>query len=169
MLKLKLQYFGHQMWRTDSFEIRPWSWERLKEEGEGDNRGWHGWMASPTQWTWVWVNSGSWWWTGRPDVLWFMGSQRVRHDWVTELNWIWTISLLRITLKAGKNRKTKQRYCNTNKIGKNYWAKIDRRSQYMRDVFRMCSSGGWSWESEPYMWKLLGGIESRAVYRGGLL
>ena len=49
--------------------------------------GWDGWMASPTQWTWVWVNSGSWWWTGRPGMLRFMGSQRVGHDWVTELNW----------------------------------------------------------------------------------
>ena len=60
---------------------RPWCWERLRAGGEGDDRGWDGWMASPTQWTWVWVNSGSWWWTGRPGVLWFMGSQRVRHDW----------------------------------------------------------------------------------------
>ena len=64
---------------------RPWCWERLKAGGEGDDR--DGWMASLTQWTWVWVNSGSWWWTGRPGVLWFMGLQRVRHDWVTELNW----------------------------------------------------------------------------------
>ena len=55
--------------------------------GEGDDRGWDGWMASPTWWTWVWVNSGSWWWTGRPGMLWFMGSQRVGHDWATELNW----------------------------------------------------------------------------------
>ena len=55
--------------------------------GEGDDRGWDGWMASPTQWTWVWVDSGSWWWTGRPGMLQFMGSQRVGHDWVTELNW----------------------------------------------------------------------------------
>ena len=61
--------------------------ERLKVGEKGDDRGWDGWMASPTQWTWVWVNSGSWWWTGRPGVLWFMGSQRVGHDWVTELNW----------------------------------------------------------------------------------
>ena len=53
--------------------------------GEGDDRGWDGWMAPPTQWTWVWVNSGSWWWTGRPGVLQFTGSQRVGHDWVTEL------------------------------------------------------------------------------------
>ena len=86
MLKLKLQYFGHLMWRTDSFK-RPWCWERLKAEGEGDNRGWDGWMASPIQWTWVWANSGSWRWTGRPGMLQSMGSQRVRHDWVTELNW----------------------------------------------------------------------------------
>ena len=55
--------------------------------GEGDDRGWDGWMASPTQWTWVWVSSGSWWWTGKSGVLQSMGSQRVRHDWVTELNW----------------------------------------------------------------------------------
>ena len=65
---------------------RPWHWERLRAGGEGDDRGWDDWMASPTQWTWVWVNSGSWWWTGRPGVLWFMGSQRVGHDWATELN-----------------------------------------------------------------------------------
>ena len=66
---------------------RPWCWEGLGTGGEGDNRGWDGWMASPTRWAWVWVNSGSWWWTGRPGVLRFMGSQRVIHNWVTELNW----------------------------------------------------------------------------------
>ena len=66
---------------------RLWCWERLKAGGEGENRGWDGWMASPTQWTWVWVNSESWWWTGRPGVLQFMGSQRVGHDWATVLNW----------------------------------------------------------------------------------
>ena len=65
---------------------RPWCWERLKA-GEGDNRGWDGWMASPTRWTWVWASSGSWWWTGKPGVLQSMGSQRVGHDWATELNW----------------------------------------------------------------------------------
>ena len=65
----------------------PWCWERLKAGGEGDNKGWDGWMASPTQWTWVWVNSRSWWRTGRPGMLQSMGSQRVGHDWVTELNW----------------------------------------------------------------------------------
>ena len=67
---------------------RPWCWERLGAGGEGDDRGWDGWMALPTRWKWVWVNSGSWWWAGRPGVLRFMGSQRVRHNWATELNWI---------------------------------------------------------------------------------
>ena len=66
---------------------RPWCWERLRAEEEGDDRGWDGWMASPTQWTWVWVNSVSWWWTGRPGVLRFTGSQRVGHNWATERNW----------------------------------------------------------------------------------
>ena len=66
---------------------RPWCWERLGAGGEGDDRGWDGWMASLTQWAWVWVNSGSSRWTGRPGVLWFMGSQRVGHDWATELSW----------------------------------------------------------------------------------
>ena len=66
---------------------RPWCCEGLGAGGEGDNRRRDGWMASLTRWTWVWVNSGSWWWTGRPGVLWFMGSQGVGHDWVTELNW----------------------------------------------------------------------------------
>ena len=65
---------------------RPWCWETLKV-GEGNNRGWDGWMASPTRWTWVWVDSESWWWTGRPGVLQFMGSQTVGHDWATELTW----------------------------------------------------------------------------------
>ena len=66
---------------------RPWCWERLKAGEQGDNRGWDDWMASPTQWIWVWVNSGSWWWTGRPGVPQFMGSRTVGHDWATEMNW----------------------------------------------------------------------------------
>ena len=65
---------------------RPWCWERLKVQEEGDDRGWDGCMALPTGWTWVWLSSGSWWWTGKPGVLQSMGSQRVPHDWVTELN-----------------------------------------------------------------------------------
>ena len=86
ILKLKLQYFGHLMPRVDSLE-KIWCWERWREGGEGEDRGWDGWMASPTRWTWVWVNSGSWWWTGRPGQLQFMEAQRVRHNWATELNW----------------------------------------------------------------------------------
>ena len=81
MLRLKLQCFGHLMWRTDSLEKT--LMERVKAGREGDYRGWDGWMALPTRWTWVWVYSGSWWWTGRPGVLQSMGLQRVRH----ELNW----------------------------------------------------------------------------------
>ena len=85
MLKRKLQYFGCLMERADSFEKTLML--RLRAGGEGDDRGWDGWMASLTQWTWVWVGSGSWWSIGRPGMLQFMGSQRVGHDWATELNW----------------------------------------------------------------------------------
>ena len=65
---------------------RPWCWERLGAGEEGDDRGWDGWMASPTRWTWLWASSGNWWWTGKPAMLQSLGSQRVGHDWVTELN-----------------------------------------------------------------------------------
>ena len=88
MLKLKLQYFGHLMWRTDSLE-KTLMLGKIEDRGEGDDRGWDGWMASPTWWTWVWVSSGSWWWTGKPRVLQSMGSQRSQiwlRDW-SELNW----------------------------------------------------------------------------------
>ena len=112
LLKLKLQYFGYLKrttgrpgvlrfmgsqrvgydWATDliwCIEMVHWKslwcWERLRAGGEGDDRGWDGWMASLTQWTWAWVNSGSWWWTGRPGVLQYMGLHRVGHDWATEL------------------------------------------------------------------------------------
>ena len=89
MLKLKLQYFGHLMRRADSWE-ETLMLGGIGAGGEGDERGWDrwdGWMASPTQWTWVWVDSGSWQRTGRPGLLQFMGSQRLRHNWDTELNW----------------------------------------------------------------------------------
>ena len=65
----------------------PWCWERLMARGEGDDRGWDGWMASLTRWTWVWASSRSWWQTKKPGVLQSMGSQRIRHDWAPELNW----------------------------------------------------------------------------------
>ena len=86
MLKLKLQCFGHLVRRFNSLK-RLWCWEGLGAGGEGDDRGWDGWMASLTRWTWIWVNSRIWWWTGRPGVLRFMGLQGVGHDWATELNW----------------------------------------------------------------------------------
>ena len=92
MLKLKLQYFGHLIWRTGSLE-KTLMLGGIGVRWEGDDRGWDGWMASMTQRTWVWVNSGSWWWTGRPGVLWFMRSQRAGHDWATELNCILPIYL----------------------------------------------------------------------------
>ena len=82
---------------------RPWCWERLKAGGEGDDRGWDAWMASPTQWTWVWVNSGSWWGTGRTSALQSVGSQRVGHDWVTELNWILYPPMGIITMSCRKS------------------------------------------------------------------
>ena len=86
-LKLKLQYLVATWYEELTHLKRLWFWERLSAGREGDDRGWDGWMASPTQWTWVWVNSRSWWWTGRPGVLRSMGSQRAGHDWATELNW----------------------------------------------------------------------------------
>ena len=87
MLKLKLQYFGHlMMQRIDSLK-KTLMLGKIEGGRRRGDRGWDGWMASLTQWTWVWVNSGSWWWRGRPGVLQSMGSQRVGHDWVTELNW----------------------------------------------------------------------------------
>ena len=99
--------YGNQSWifigRTDvtlatwceelTHWKRPWCWERLKTGGEGANKGWDGWMASPTLRTWVWASSGNWWWTGKSGVLKSLGSQRVRHNWVTELTdvpWTWT-------------------------------------------------------------------------------
>ena len=95
---------GDQSWvffgRTDAKAKTPILWpphvkswligkdpDAGRDWGQEDDRGWDGWMASMTRWTWVWVNSGSWWWTGRPGMLRFTGSQRVRHDWATELNW----------------------------------------------------------------------------------
>ena len=84
--KVKLDYASAPWCKELTHWKRPWCWERLKAGGKGDDRGWDGWMASPTQWTWVWVSSGSWWWTGKPGMLQSMGSQRVGNDWATELN-----------------------------------------------------------------------------------
>ena len=83
---------------------RSWCWEGSGAGGEGDDRGWDDWMASLTRWTWVWVNSGSWWWTGRPGMLWLIGLQRVGHDWATELNWTETNIWLSHTCVKRKNQ-----------------------------------------------------------------
>ena len=104
MLKLKLQYFGHMMWRTDS-------WEKTLMLGKTEGRrrrgrwGWDGWMASLTQWTWVWASCGRWWRTGKPGVLQSMWSQRDRHDWVTELNWYKEICMKNIMKEKRKASK----------------------------------------------------------------
>ena len=84
MQKLKLQYFGQWCKKLTHWK-RPWCWEKLKAGGEGDDRGWDGWMASPIQWTWVWASSRRWWRTRKPVVLQSIGLQRVRHNWATEL------------------------------------------------------------------------------------
>ena len=84
MLKLKLQSFGHLMGRTNSFE-KTLMLGMIEGGRRRDDRGWDGWMTSRTQWTWVWVSSGSWRWTGKSGILQSMGSQRVRHNWATEL------------------------------------------------------------------------------------
>ena len=88
MMKLKFQYFGHLIWRTDSFK-KTLCWERMKAWGKGDNRGCNGWFAPSTWLTWVWVSSECWWWTEKPDMLKCMELQRVGHNWATELKWIW--------------------------------------------------------------------------------
>ena len=104
-------------WNSNIFAIwgeelthlkRPWCWERLKAGGEGDNRGWDGWMESPTQWTRVWASSGSWRWTGRPGMLQSMGLQRVRHDWATELKWhvIYVFLFLTLKIRMVKSKDT---------------------------------------------------------------
>ena len=85
MTLCSVEIYWHNLRARLTHWKRLWCWEGLGAGGEGDDRGWDGWMASRTQWTWVWVNSGSWWRTGRPAQ--FMGLQRVRHNWATELNW----------------------------------------------------------------------------------
>ena len=78
----------------------PWCWEGLGAGGEGDNRGWDCWMASPTQWAWVWVNSGSWWWSGRPGVLQFMGLQS--WTWLSDwINWLIEVEKRDLRIKSG--------------------------------------------------------------------
>ena len=106
MLKLKLKYFGHLMGRTDSSEKTMMMGKIMKAGGEGDNRGWDNWMASQTQWTWVWASFRSWWWTRKPGVLQSMGLQRVGHNWKPELNW-----LFKMLVKLKFNHAIAQIFC----------------------------------------------------------
>ena len=99
---------------------KDWCWEGLEAGGEGDDRGWNGWMASLTWWTWVWVNSGSWWWTGRPGVLWFMGSQRVGHNWMIELN-----CMDKEKFNVGQLRKQEMLYI-LKKVNRSWWSHCDK-------------------------------------------
>ena len=100
MLKLKLHSLATWCDKLTHWK-RPCYWERLKVGGEGDDRGWDDWMTSQAQWTWVWLNSNSWWWIGRPGMLQSMESQRVRHDWVTKLNWTLTCGIfLKVELRS---------------------------------------------------------------------
>ena len=93
---------------------RPWCWEGLRAGGEGDDREWDGWMTSLTQWTWVWVDSRSWWWTGRPGMPRSMGSQRVRHDWATDLklsSFFFFFDMRQEKYLLGESRCSTLRYC----------------------------------------------------------
>ena len=87
VLKLKLQYFGHLMWRNGTLKKTLMLGKTEGRRRRGHDRGWDGWMASLTGWTWVWASSRSWWWSGKPGMLQSMGSQRVGYEWVTALNW----------------------------------------------------------------------------------
>ena len=93
MLKLKLQYFGHLMWRTDSLE-KTLMLGKIEGRKRRDNKGWDGWIASSTRGTWVWASFGSRWWTGKPGVLQSMGSQTAGHNWATKLNWCYSSHML---------------------------------------------------------------------------
>jgi len=105
---------------------RLWCWKGLGARGEGDDRGWDGWMASLTRWTWVWVNSGSWWWTGRPGVLWFMGLQGVSRTWLSDWSDLIWLSLTQITMPPKLNSgEAKGRTWGLQKIESNsFWSTI---------------------------------------------
>ena len=135
MLKLKLQHFGYLIQRTDSLGKKTCCWERLKAGREGDKRGWDGWMASLTRWTWVLAGSRSWWWTGKPGVLQSMGSQRVRHDWATELNWTDKVEAqVSLLWTKARRRQWLQVICiqRGNFIRQNQWARGLGTEQWMR-------------------------------------
>jgi len=125
---------------------RLWCWDGLGAGRRGNNRGWDGWMASQTWWMWVWVNSGSWWWTGRPGVLPFMGSQRVGHDWATELNW--SPNLLKFSIhrqnKILNNSKSPFLHL-WNGCDITYWLSVHRqRSQMSKSQYQGLGKNCWN-------------------------
>ena len=140
MLKLKLQYFDHLMRRVDSLE-NTLMLGGIGAGGEGDNRGWDGWMASPTRWTWVWVNSRGWWWTGRPGVLRFMWLQRVgrSRDW-TELihkrnKLTQTENKLKLTKGERDGGGTKGYGINRYTVTRIYWYITGNNIQYLVTIY----------------------------------
>ena len=114
---------------------RPWCWERLRAGGEGGTRGWDGWMALLTQWTWVWVNSRSWWWTGRPGLLQSMGSQRIGHHWATELNW--TEYRVRILQNYPSSPVASPRFPATNQVFPRFLLKCDNLLEQLTEIGKM--------------------------------
>ena len=126
---------------------RPWCWEGLRA-GEGDDRGWDGWMASLPRWTWVWVNSRSWWWTGRPGMLQFMWSQRVEHDWATELNWSFDILKSRHITLPTKVHLVKAMVFPVVMYGCESWT-VKKAEHQRIDAFEL-----WCWRMDS--WKSLG-------------
>ena len=139
---------GHPMWRAAHLK-RPWCWERLKAGGEGDDRGWDGWMASATQRTWVWVNSG------RPGVLQSMESQRVRHDWATDLNWTESIlphdgltasAISTLTLWLSKKSTADKRFVPTAKCKavRFIWGNIISVFRYLMTILPSKIPGSWN-------------------------
>ena len=124
---------------------RPWRYERLGAGGEGDDRGWDSWMASATRWAWVWVNSKSLWWTGRPGMLQFMGLQRVRHDWETEMNWT-ELNVYDVGIYKYEHHLNyiAEEFLSINWVAIN-WERI-----------KFCSSNGWWWLYFIYMFYMCG-------------
>ena len=123
---------------------RPWCWERLKTGGEGDEGGWDGWMVSPTEWTGVWVNSGGWWWTGRPGVLQSMRSQRVRHDWEIELKGIFPAKMGTIKDRNGKGLTEAE---DIKKRGQEYTEEL-----YENDLYDQITTMVWSLTESQTSW-----------------
>ena len=136
-----------------------WCWEGLGAGGEGDDRGWDGWMVSQTRWTWVWVNSGRWWWTGRPGMLRFMGSQRVGHNGVNELNWT-ELKLLRACkwLQSKKEYVISLKTCDALNPKRTWFVHINMYSiihRYVQGLFYLKGLFVFFLNNNPFPWHCL--------------